>query len=100
MAINPTGRFSTRLDVVRIEMTMIKKRRAVVRMIFLHETYQIEDHIALLESDVGQHAHFVGDKAKEPPTALLEKMEMFGPPPPCRMRSCTSGSDMTFSHRS
>ena len=39
----------------------------------LHKTYQAENRIALPESDVSQHAHFVGDKAEEPPTALLEK---------------------------
>lgn len=39
----------------------------------LHEAYDAEDGIAFPESNIRQHAHFVGDETKEPAATLLEK---------------------------
>ena len=51
----------------------MKKRRAVVRMVFCMNRNNQENGVALPETDICQHANFVGDKTQEPAATLLQK---------------------------
>jgi hypothetical protein len=52
-------------------MTMMKKRRAVVRMVFCAN--RTRQRIGSPEADIREHAHFIGDESEEPSSALFEQ---------------------------